>query len=210
MTWIKICGMTTPEAVSATLYARVDAIGFVFAESTRQLTPEAAARLAAPARGRAACVAVMRHPTQQALEEVLAVFRPDVMQTDAEDLRTLRTPARLEVLPVYRRVQGDLADLPARLLFEGPRSGAGERSDWSAATQLARRRELVLAGGLNAGNVAAAMAAVRPFGVDVSSGVERSPGIKDPFEIARFVAAVRAQDSTIGASGAPSEQEKRS
>lgn len=210
MTWIKICGMTTPEAVGASLDAQVDAIGFVFAESTRQLTPVVAARLAAPARGRVACVAVMRHPTQAALEQVLALFRPDVMQTDAEDLRRLRMPQQLEVLPVYRLWQDESPGLPMRLLFEGPRSGAGERSDWIAATRLARQRELVLAGGLNAGNVAAAMAAVRPFGVDVSSGVEQRPGIKDPAEIARFVAAVRAQDLAIGAPGAPPEQEIRS
>jgi len=210
MTWIKICGMTTPEAVGASLDVQVDAIGFVFAESTRRLAPDVAARLAAPARGRAACVAVMRHPTQAALEEVLALFRPDVMQTDAEDLPTLRTPEQLEVLPVYRLWQDQTVGLPARLVFEGPRSGAGIRSDWSAATRLARISELVLAGGLNAGNVAAAMSAVRPFGVDVSSGVEQRPGIKDPAEIARFVAAVRAQDSAIGAPAAPPEQERRS
>ena len=63
--WIKICGMTSAEAVAAALEAQVDAIGFVFAPSSRQVTPEQAAKLAAPARGRALCIAVTQHPAQQ-------------------------------------------------------------------------------------------------------------------------------------------------
>src|SRR5579863_6731803 len=100
--WIKICGMTTPEAVAAALAARVDAIGFVFADSPRQLTLEDAVALAAPARGLVRCVAVTRHPSQRYLDDILAVFHPDVLQTDAEDLRVLRLPKQLELLPVYR------------------------------------------------------------------------------------------------------------
>jgi len=189
--WIKICGMTTPEAVTAALDARVDAIGFVFAESVRRLTPEAAARLAAPARGRLPCVAVTRHPSQQALDEILEVFRPDVLQTDAVDLATLRVPAELPRLPVLRGIPSS-GSLPARILFEGLASGTGKACDWSSARQLARGTELILAGGLNAANVAAAIADVQPFGVDVSSGVESRPGIKSPAEIARFAHAARA------------------
>jgi len=81
--WIKICGMTTPQAVEAALAARIDAIGFVFADSPRQLTLEDAVALAAPARGRIRCVAVTRHPSQRYLDDVLTVFRPDVLQSDA-------------------------------------------------------------------------------------------------------------------------------
>src|SRR5207253_9809348 len=77
---------------------------------------------------------------------------------------------------------------------------------WNAARDLARRTQLVLAGGLNAGNVAAAIAAVRPFGVDVSSGVELEPGIKNPLEIASFVRAARAA-SGAAAAAARSEDE---
>ena len=196
--WIKICGMTTPQAVAAALAAPVDAIGFVFADSPRQLTLEDAVALAAPARGRARCVAVTRHPSQRYLDDILEVFHPDVLQTDAEDLTVLRVPKQLELLPVLRnwdasqntpRVQPGL--LPARLLFEGPTSGSGVPCDWTAAQRLARRTQLVLAGGLDAGNVATAIAAVRPFGVDVSTGVEERPGVKDPAEVARFAAAAR-------------------
>jgi phosphoribosylanthranilate isomerase len=190
--WIKICGMTTPEAVEASLDAGVDAIGFVFAESIRQLTPAKAAGLAAPARGRVLCTAVTRHPSQQAIDEIIGVFKPDLLQTDAEDLPGLRLPPQLQLLPVFRRWQGDEGPLPARVLFEGLASGTGMPCDWVAARQIARQSQLILAGGLNATNVAAAIAEVRPFGVDVSSGVEARPGMKSQAEIARFVSAVRS------------------
>jgi phosphoribosylanthranilate isomerase len=194
--WIKICGMTTPEAVEASLNARVEAIGFVFAESIRQVSPAKAASLAAPARGRVLCTAVTRHPTQQAIDEIIDVFKPDLLQTDAEDLPGLRLPPQLQLLPVFRRWQGDDSPmpgpLPTRLLFEGLASGSGMPCDWVGARQMARKSQLILAGGLNATNVAAAIAEVRPFGVDVSSGVEERPGIKSQAEIARFASAARA------------------
>ena len=196
--WIKICGITTPEAVAAALAARVDAIGFVFADSPRQLTLADAVALAAPVRGRLRCVAVTRQPSQRHLDDILAVFRPDVLQTDTEDLRVLRVPKQLELLPVFRgldpspgtpRVQP--GQLPARLLFEGLASGSGTPCDWTTAQRVARRTQLVLAGGLDADNVATAINAARPFGVDVSSGVEERPGVKSPAEVVRFAAAAR-------------------
>jgi len=190
--WIKICGMTTPDAVAAALDAGVDAIGFVFAKSVRQVTPEQATRLAAPARGRIRCVAVTRHPSQHDIDQILQDFNPDVLQTDSADLRSLQVPRQLELLPVLRNAQ-DGDHLPSRLLFEGIASGTGMPCDWSAAHQVARRAELVLAGGLNPNNVASAIARVRPFGVDVSTGVETRPGVKSPAQIALFVTAARAE-----------------
>src|SRR4030081_3172092 len=100
--WIKIGGMPPPEAVSAALEARVDAIGFVFAESSRQLTPQHAARLAQAARGRVRCVAVTRHRARPAVDEILRVFRPDLLQTVLCDLARLQLPAGLDLLPVVR------------------------------------------------------------------------------------------------------------
>jgi phosphoribosylanthranilate isomerase len=78
------------------------------------------------------------------------------------------------------------------MLYEGARSGTGTAADWDQAARLARTTELILAGGLNARNVAIAIRAVRPFGVDVSSGVESAPGHKSPEKIADFVEAARA------------------
>jgi phosphoribosylanthranilate isomerase len=190
--WIKICGMTSAPAVTAAIEAGVDAIGFVFAESPRQLTPRAAAALAKAARTRVRCVAVTRHPTQRSLDEILNVFRPDVLQTDVADFDALRVPATLERLPVVRTGESVPEVLPERVLFEGTASGSGVVGDWNAARALARRTVLILAGGLSAGNVAAAIAAVRPFGVDVSSGVEERPGVKSAAAIVKFVSAVRA------------------
>jgi phosphoribosylanthranilate isomerase len=196
--WIKICGLTTADAIEAALAANVDALGFVFAKSVRQLTPDMAAKLAAPARGRAKCVAVTRHPAQRDVDEILQGFSPDILQTDAADLRLLRLPAQLQYLPVLRDADVaadaslDAAGMPLRLLFEGASSGAGIPCDWTVASRLVRRTELVLAGGLRPDNVAAAIEAVRPFGVDVSSGVEARPGVKSPAAITHFVQAVRA------------------
>jgi len=200
--WIKICGLTTAAAVEAALEARVDAMGFVFARSVRELVPESAAALARPARGRVCCVAVTHHPSQAAIDEIVRVFAPDLLQSDAEDLAQLRLPAALETLAVVREGSALPAPLPGRILFEGPSSGTGAVSDWSAAGALARRTQLVLAGGLNALNVADALAQVRPFGVDVSSGVEERPGVKSPAAIRSFVAAVRAARAAPSARGA--------
>ena len=196
--WIKICGLTTPDAVAAALDAGVDAIGFVFAKSVRQVTPSQALELAAPARGRVRCVAVTRHPTQQDIDPIIAIFKPDLIQTDAADFDSLQLPAQLARLPVFRGAPDDESDrLPGRILFEGATSGAGALSDWSVARKVARRTELVLAGGLNPRNVAAAIEAVRPFGVDVSSGVEARPGVKSPAEIENFVRAVRSSCAEV-------------
>jgi phosphoribosylanthranilate isomerase len=192
--WVKICGMTDAAAVHAALEAGVDAIGFVFAPSARRVTPEQARSLAAPARDRVDCIAVTQHPEQILIDEIVSVFRPDVLQTDVEDFAALRLPATLPRLPVLRAGNGATicGTLPARLLFEGPRSGTGETSDWQQAAALALETRLILAGGLNAHNVGTAIAQVRPFGVDTSSGVEVQPGRKSPELIQQFVQAARA------------------
>jgi phosphoribosylanthranilate isomerase len=198
--WVKICGLTTRDAVEAAVAAGADAIGFVFAPSKRQVSTMQAAQLTQGVARRIPRVAVMLHPTQSQLDAVWSEFRPDVLQTDVEDLTRLRVPAGLAVMPVMRGGVGLKPDLQrnlpsfanSRVLFEGPVSGIGSTSDWHSAAQLARTTQLVLAGGLNATNVADAIAAVRPFGVDVSSGVEASPGIKDPARIHEFVRRARA------------------
>jgi phosphoribosylanthranilate isomerase len=190
--WIKICGMTTDDAVAAALRAQVDAIGFVFAESKRRVTPQRAAELAAPARGKVQLFAVTKHPEQRDIDEIVSIFRPDVLQTDFEDIARLHLPTALEVLPVVRATRIEPTPLPLRLLFEGPVSGTGIPADWSVARRLAARAQVILAGGLSPDNVSAAISAVNPFGIDVSSGVESSPGIKSPERIASFVRSARA------------------
>jgi phosphoribosylanthranilate isomerase len=190
--FIKVCGMTTPEAVHAALECEVDAIGFVFAPSVREVSVERANQLAAPARHRVACVAVTRHPQRAAIDAILGGFRPDILQTDFDDIAALELPRSLSVLPVVRSGRPGACIGPGRMLFEGPVSGSGLTTDWNEAEELARRAELILAGGLHAQNVAEAIRQVRPFGVDVSSGVEERPGIKSVQKIGQFVAAARA------------------
>jgi phosphoribosylanthranilate isomerase len=196
--WIKICGLTTSAGVDAAVRAQVDAIGFVFAPSRRQVTPEQAAQLSREIPAAIARVAVFQHPDQELIDRVCEVFRPDFIQTDVEDLEVLRMPDTIRVNPVLRAGRALPTQLPPRIVFEGPVSGVGMTVDWTDASLLARRTKLILAGGLNPDNVAEAICIVNPYGVDVSSGVESTPGIKDPALIMRFASAVReAQDVLV-------------
>ena len=195
--WIKICGITTADAVSTAVAANVDAIGFVFAPSPRQVTPGQAAQLAALAPPGILRFAVAQHPLQMKVDEICRILKPDYFQTDFEDLREIKIPAHVKVLPVVRFGRKTPNPLPARMLFEGPSSGIGELADWGRAAELARQTQVILAGGLSPENVAEAIQAVRPFGVDVSSGVEAEPGVKDPALILDFVRAARAAAASL-------------
>lgn len=190
--WVKICGITTVDAITAAAAANVDAIGFVFAPSPRQVTPRQAAQLAALAPPGILRIAVTQHPLQILVDEICRTLKPDLFQTDVEDLRELKVPAHIKILPVVRFGRKTPHPLPPRMLFEGPSSGIGEMADWGRAAELSAQTELILAGGLNPANVADAIAAVRPYGVDVSSGVEATPGVKDPAKIIEFVNRARA------------------
>jgi phosphoribosylanthranilate isomerase len=194
--WIKICGVTTAEAVSAAEGAGADAIGFVFAESPRRVTPEHAFRLAAPVRGKVACCAVVRRTSQAEVDEILRVLRPDMLQADIGELGSLELPRTLHVMPVVstRSHAPDL--LPERVLLERPPTDDGAGWDEPGIRGLSRRTRLVLAGGLDAGNVGPLVRSLGPYGVDVSRGVEIAPGIKGLDLIRRFVRAAR---TTYGA-----------
>ena len=195
---VKICGLTDETAVEAAVAAGADAVGFVFHEaSPRNVSPRRARELAAAVPAGVRRVAVTLHPAQELVAKVLAEFVPDVWQTDAGDFAALGLPESVERWPVLRAGGALPGTLPARFLFEGARSGRGEVADWTQAASLARMGELILGGGLDPGNVAEAVRRVRPFGVDVSSGVESAPGRKDPARIQHFVAAAR--DAAAGA-----------
>ena len=194
-TFVKICGLTHASGVQAAVEAGADAVGFVFAESIRQVTARQATLLANRVPATVKRVAVMQHPDAALWREVESIFCPDVLQADAGDFGYLEVPAGIERWPVVR--QGRESELPAAgetFVYEGKRSGRGEVVDWAVAAELARRGGMILAGGLSEDNVAEAIAMVRPFGVDASSALESAPGVKDPALIARFVAAVRAAE----------------
>jgi phosphoribosylanthranilate isomerase len=191
--WIKVCGMRTREAIEAAAQAGADAVGFVFHEaSPRNLSVESASALQSCVPAGVERVAVFLHPSQDLVDGVVAAIQPDWVQTDADDLATLRLPAGQRVLPVFRSGQAWPALLPNRCLLESARSGAGERADWQEAACVTGLTEVVLAGGLDAGNVGEAVRSVRPFGVDVSSGVESGRGVKDVVKIRDFIRAARA------------------
>jgi phosphoribosylanthranilate isomerase len=193
--WIKMCGMRTREAIEAAAQAGADAVGFVFHEaSPRNLTIESASALQSHVPPGLERVAVFLHPSQDLVETVVAAIRPDWVQADAEDLSALRLPTGQRVLPVLRSGRTGWAPLPKRCLLESARSGAGEQADWQEAAQVAAMTQVVLAGGLDAGNVAEAVRSVRPFGVDVSSGVESARGVKNVVKIHEFIRAARAAE----------------
>lgn len=187
--WVKLCGLTDESTVETALEVGADALGFVIAPSVRQVSPSRAAALVRGVRGRALCVAVTRHPTVALIEEIFATVDPDLLQIDLSDLALVPAARRDRVLPVVREAAS--ADGVTRLLYEGAQSGAGRMADWSRAERLARAQEVVLAGGLTPDNVAEAIRRVRPFGVDVSSGIEVSAGRKCPHKMAAFVRVAR-------------------
>jgi phosphoribosylanthranilate isomerase len=196
--WVKICGVRTREVIEAAARAGADAIGFVFHRgSPRNLGLDEARELQSFVPSGVERVAVFMHPAPSLVAAVVAAIGPDWVQTDRDDFANLQLPAAQRILPVMRSGRALPTLLPARCLFESVRSGMGERADWADATRLARRTQVVLAGGLDESNVAEAVRIVRPFGVDVSSGVESSRGVKDVARVRAFIRAARAAEPAL-------------
>lgn len=206
----KICGLSTSEAVNAALAGGAAMIGFVFFDaSPRRVTAEAAARLAAPVRGKAQVAAVVVDPDDALLDRLSQVLRPDLIQLHgketperAEDIRKRTGAEVIKAIAV-----ADAGDVQAARRFDGvvdhlmfdaktpPGSslpgGMGARFDWDMLKGLRFERPWLLAGGLDPWNVGDAISRSSAPLVDVSSGVERGPGLKDPTLILAFLDAVR-------------------
>ncbi len=197
--FIKICGLKEAEHIAAAVAAGADALGFVFARSPRQLSPAQAARLLEDVPEGVERIAVCRRPDAPLLRE-LARLPLDTLQADAgwqppAELFCPFLPA-LSDSPRLAEQLCALADRYPRLLVDAAGGGgSGKAANWERIAPLAARFPLILAGGLQPGNVAQAIARVRPWGVDVSSGVERSRGLKDSQKIHDFVRAVRTAPS---------------
>jgi phosphoribosylanthranilate isomerase len=207
---VKICGLQTREAVEAALEGGTTHLGFVFfPNSPRAVSVGEAAALAAPARRRALITALLVDPDSDLVAEVAAGLEPDLFQLHGRE-----TPERVAAVratygrPVIKALgvrQG--ADLDAAAAYEDAADhlmldakppedadrpgGHGGAFDWSLLAGRTFRRPWFLAGGLTGENVAEAIAATGAPGVDVSSGVERAPGVKDPALIAAFIRAAR-------------------
>lgn len=195
--FVKICGLRDADSIAAAVESGADALGFVFAASPRQIAPTRAAQLTAHLPDHVRTVAVTRHPNRSELRSIFRDFMPNYLQSDAEDFAEIDLPDDCESLPVFREGRNADPAPGARILFEGTDSGTGQRADWDEACRLASNRELILAGGLNIDNVATAIEHVRPWGVDVSSGVERERGIKDPVLIRNFILRARKQENSV-------------
>lgn len=193
---VKICGLRNADDVAAATAAGANAVGFVFAESVRKVSPEQAKVATEAISPDVLRVAVMCHPSNDECRAMLNEFEPDVVQTDAEDFSGLDIPGDIDCWPVIR--EGDEnVEPPNVYVYEGPKSGSGESVDWTRAATVADHGLMILAGGLAEDNVREAIRTVRPWGVDVSSGVESLPGYKDYELIRRFVSAVRAAEKEL-------------
>jgi phosphoribosylanthranilate isomerase len=208
---IKICGLSTPDTLEAALDAGADMVGFVFfPPSPRTLEFDRAAKLSQQVRGRALKVALSVDADDALLEGIVEELKPDIMQFHGKETpeRVLATKSRFG-LPVMKAIHvSEAADLAAvaeyedsadRLLFDArPPKGAvlpggnGAAFDWTILDHVATPRPWMLSGGLNVQNVAEALRVTRAPGIDVSSGVESAPGIKNVELIQQFVRNARA------------------
>jgi phosphoribosylanthranilate isomerase len=206
----KICGIRTPEAVTAALDGGASFLGFMFFEkSPRDIAPDAAWRLAQPARGRAKVVAVLVDPDDAQADRVAQVLKPDLIQLHGKE-----TPARaraiaqrtgagiVKVLPVSEAADlaaaADFETVTEHLMFETKPAkdterpgGLGVAFDWTLMTGRKFQRPWFLAGGLDPWNLTQAVQQSGAPILDVSSGVERGPGLKDPALIAAFLDAAK-------------------
>jgi phosphoribosylanthranilate isomerase len=220
---IKICGLSTPDALDVALDSGADLVGFVFfPPSPRHLAFDTARVLGARVRGQAQKVALSVDADDAWLAASIEALEPDLLQLHGKE-----PPARVAAvrkkfgLPVMKAIaveeKSDLAAIEAytgvadRLIFDAraPRAatrpgGLGKRFDWRLLENLRTDVPFILSGGLDADNVAEALRITRAPGVDVSSGVERAPGEKDPEKIRAFVRAARAAIAGIDSERASS------
>jgi phosphoribosylanthranilate isomerase len=213
---VKICGLSTRETLDVALQAGADMVGFVFfPASPRHIGLNTARDLARQAKGRALKVALTVDADDAMLANVVEALQPDILQLHGKEtvarlrdikqafgLQTMKaiaveTPADLATLPGYAAV-ADRILFDARAPAEATRPGGlGAVFDWHVLENLDLKRPFMVSGGLHAGNVAEAVCVSRAGGVDVSSGVERAPGVKDPEMIRAFIRAARATEELI-------------
>jgi phosphoribosylanthranilate isomerase len=210
---VKICGLSTRETLDVALQAGADMVGFVFfPASPRHLDLETARDLCSQAKGRAIKVALTVDADDATLANIVEALQPDILQLHGREtvarLRDIKQTFGLQVMKAIAvETAADLASLPGyaavadRVLFDAraPKEatrpgGLGAVFDWHVLESLDLKLPYMVSGGLNAENVAEAVRVTRAGGVDVSSGVERAPGIKDPEMIRAFIRAARATE----------------
>ena len=192
---VKICGITRVEDALHAEAAGADAVGFIFApESKRFVTPEQATELSAALGPFVGRVGVFVNSPLEEVLEVARTLRLHAVQLHGAEDAAYAARVRRDVFVIKAwSFHADLSlealkAFPADAIFlDGPKPGSGERFDWAQAAFLKKLPRLILAGGLNPDNLSAGIAALEPYAVDVSSGVELRPGVKDPGKIQDFV-----------------------
>lgn len=219
---VKICGLSTPETLDTALQSGADMVGFVFfPPSPRHIGLQIARDLGQRAKGRAVKVALTVDADDATLANIVETLRPDILQLHGrETMARLRDIKQAFGLPVIKAMAvetpSDLLPLPGyamvadRILFDAraPKGatrpgGLGAAFDWHVLENLELAVPFMVSGGLTRENVAAAVGLTRAGGVDVSSGVERAPGVKDPEMIEAFIRTARAigQDASLAVAG---------
>jgi phosphoribosylanthranilate isomerase len=213
---VKICGLKTPQALDVALESGADLVGFVFfAPSPRNLGLEAARALGERVKGRAGKVALTVDAVDDKLLDIVEALKPDMLQLHGKETpeRVVQVRTRfglpvIKALPIAERADlspiREYALVADRLLFDArpPKEatrpgGLGRRFDWRLLASIDPGVPYMLSGGLDAGNVAEALAVTRAPGVDVSTGVESAPGVKDPAKIREFIRAARAGEEPL-------------
>lgn len=197
---VKICGITRAADAEAAVALGASAIGFIFwADSARFIDPYRARAIAAGLPPFVTPVGVFVNQPAKYVNAVASLVRLGAVQLHGDETPDLLPRFHRPVVKAVARIDADTATAwpdRVRLLVDADdpvrRGGTGAKADWAAAARLAAVRPIVLAGGLTPANVADAVRQVRPFGIDVSSGVEVSPGIKDPARMEQLFAALRA------------------
>ena len=193
MTKVKICGLSTVEAVETAVLAGADYIGFVFAESKRQVSLEQAQELAKRVTGKTKIVGVFVSPSLEDLEQAISRVPLDMVQIHGAFDEALMP---LISVPVIRAIQ--LSDQEAQvssqadyLLFDAPVAGSGQTFDWDLLKDQKIQQDFFIAGGLTVDNVHQARETFQPYALDVSSGVE-TDGRKDIEKIKAFIEGAKA------------------
>ncbi len=196
--WIKVCGVTRPADVDVVCEAGADAVGMIFASSSRQVGIPAALALSREARHRALRVGVFRSQDDDAIMRVLDSVDLDVVQihdTITPEFAATLHERQLAIIGAVSVGTSSFAsyedDHLDAVLVDGPVPGSGKEHAWTEVGSRDWRRPVIAAGGLRPQNVAAVIAAPWVWGVDVATGVESSPGVKDPAMVRAFVANAR-------------------
>jgi phosphoribosylanthranilate isomerase len=195
---VKICGITRVEDAEAAVRHGATAIGFIFwPKSPRFIDPYRARKIAAALPAFVTPVGVFVNQDVDYMNGVAALVGLGALQLHGDETPEILPRLRRPVVKAISRYDPQSLDVwPSRvtLLIDAEdrekRGGTGKKADWTAAGEVARRRPVLLAGGVTPANVRAAIAEVRPHGIDVSSGVESSPGIKDHERIAALFEAL--------------------